>query len=101
METKVNAVCGLFQKIYSKSFMLNIDLKSELGEKLFSINPYITMNNPEYSEVENRHNVFYNEPKYIEKEVVVIQVMMCGELRVLAEVMWKDDYNALDTQKKK
>ena len=34
-----------------------------------------------------------------EKSVVVLQVMLCGEQELLAEVMWKSDFDELFSMK--
>lgn len=68
--TNINAVSGTIIKNYKESFFLRFDLESNLARQLLS-----------------------NSPNYKDKQVVVIQMMVCGEMEVIAEVIKKDDYN--------
>lgn len=73
---KINAISGTIVKNYAKSFILRFHMKSQIADNLFSKNPYLKL---------------YGK----EKSVVVLQVMLCGEQELLAEVMWKSDFDEL------
>ena len=78
----VNAVCGTLVKNYQKSFFVRFQLGSNFGEKLLSINPSIRR-------------------QYDEVPVVVIQCMCAGGKdgnEMIAEVMWKKDFDSLFEQ---
>lgn len=74
---KINAVSGTIVKNYRKSFILRFHMKSSMAESILSKKPFMKKN---YSE---------------EEPVVVLQVMLCGDGELLAEVMWKDDFDEL------
>ncbi len=71
----INAVSGSIAKNYIGSFFKRFNLKSSLAEGLFDTGqPYImTLGRP--------------------KPVVVIQIMICGDMEAMAEIMWKDDFD--------
>lgn len=72
----INAVSGTIVKNYEDSFILRFHMKSTMAEKLLDKEPAL-----------NHHGK--NKP------VVVLQVMLCGEQELLAEVMWKDDFDKI------
>lgn len=73
---KVNAVSGTIVKNYRKSFFIRFSIGSTYEEKLFSSEP-------------KAYNGRWYEP------AVVIQSMLIGEKLMVAEVMWKADFDAL------
>lgn len=78
----VNAVCGTLVKNYQKSFFVRFQLGSDFGEKLLDVNPSIRQ---------------YGE----NRQVVVIQCMCAGGKdgnEMIAEVMWKKDFDSLYEQ---
>ena len=74
---KINAVSGTIVKNYKKSFILRFNMKSLFANELLSTSP----------EIKNKAGVY--------KPVVILQVMLCGENELLAEVMWESDFNEL------
>ena len=73
---KINAVAGTLVKTYKDSFFLKFHSNSKLADKLFDVEPKIKVN-------------------YSEKDVVVIQTMLCSDSEMLAEVMYKKDFDKL------
>lgn len=75
---KINSITGTIVKNYRDSFFKRFHLKSELANMIFdTMQPYIGV---------------YYETK---KPVVVLQMMMCGDSEVIAELMWKEDFDKL------
>ena len=75
---KVNAVSGTIVKNYKKSFFVRFQLGSPLGKNLLSNDS-------------NMCDRYSNR-----KDTVVIQCMCAGgENEMIAEVMWKEDFNAM------
>ena len=74
---KVNAVNGTMVKNFKESFFLRFEIGSSLEKELFSKEPMLIYD--------------YRG----ERPVVVIQSMIIGEKLMLAEVMWKEDFNAM------
>lgn len=69
---KINAVSGTIVKNYRNSFFVRFHLRSSAAETVFSVNP-----------------------EYRRRPVVVLQVMLCGNDELIAELMWKDKFNDL------
>ena len=76
----INTVSGTIVKNYKDSFMLRFHIKSTIADLLFNIKPRL-------------QNGDYRGAEY--KPVVVLQVMLCGENELLAEVMWKEDFDKM------
>ena len=76
----INAVSGTIVKNYKDSFILRFHMKSEMGDIILDRNPRLKERNS-------------RDSKY--KPVVVLQVMVCGEQELLAEVMWKEDFDKM------
>lgn len=74
---KVNAVNGTIVKNFKESFFLRFEIGSSLENRLFSKNPKLAKH---YSD---------------EYPVVVIQSMIIGDKLMVAEVMWKEDFDAM------
>jgi hypothetical protein len=77
-EVNINAVSGTMIKNYKDSFILRFDMRSNMADKILDKNP--TLYKGSYGE---------------DKPVVVLQVMLCGDKQLLAEVMWKEDFDKL------
>lgn len=76
---KVNAVSGTMVKNFAKSFFLRFQIGSGMEDCLFSKEPKL-----------QRGCVRDNFVP-----VVVIQSMIIGDKTMLAEVMWKEDFDAM------
>lgn len=76
----INAITGTILKNYKESFFLRFHLESSLGKKVLNKYPKISETDSSYSK---------------DKDVVVIQMMMCGDMTVIAELMWKEDFDKL------
>lgn len=72
----INAVNGVMLKNYKGSFFVRCHLKSPAGENLLSANCLALIGR-------------------IYRSAVVIQVMICGDMEVIAEVMRKEDFEKL------
>lgn len=71
-EVNINAVNGTIVKNHKDSFFLRFHLKSNLSDALLYANPRMK----------------YNEREY--REVIILQMMLCGDMEVIAEVIWKE-----------
>ena len=77
---KVNAVSGTLIKTFRKSFFKRFHMKSKMADYVFD------------EDKPSLHNIetFYNA-----KEIVVLQIMLCGDNELLAEMIYKDDYDEM------
>lgn len=82
-EVNINAVSGTIVKNYRDSFILRFHMKSAMAETVLSRNPRLQERD-------------YRDSEY--KPIVVLQVMLCGEQELLAEVMWKEDFDKMYEQ---
>lgn len=73
---KINAVSGTIVKNYRKSFILRFNMGSLMADHILSENPFI-------------------EKNYIKIPIVVLQVMLCGDKELLAEIMWKENFDEI------
>ena len=76
VSTHINAVTGQISKTYRQSFFKKINLKSQEAGTLLSSRP--------------RFNENYNTV-----EVVIIQMVVVGDMEVIAELMKKSEYNKM------
>lgn len=79
-QLNINAVSGTLVKNYRDSFILRFHMKSSMADLILDRHPKLKEDD-------------YRDAKY--KPVVVLQVMLCGEQELLAEVMWKEDFDKL------
>ena len=77
VSTHVNAVTGNITKTYAKSFFKRLHLKSPLAEKLLTNDSALRC---------SRNGLIKDCP------VEVIQMVVVGDMEVIAEIMFKDDY---------
>ena len=78
----INAVSGTIIKTYRQSFIMDFEMNSRLANMLLDKKPYL------YDGIDK-----YGRDK--ERDVVVLQVMLCGNDRCVAEIMWKDEFDDL------
>ena len=79
----INAVSGTLVKTFQKSYFITCEFGSYLAKGLFD---------------EEKPNLGYENDYYVYargKEVVIIQIMLCGEKRLLVEVINKEDYDEI------
>lgn len=73
---KINAVNGLILKNHPKSFFRRFHLNSQLAKDLLCDKP-----------------VHSKKGNYKEFPVIVLQMMVCGDMEVIAEIVFECDYN--------
>lgn len=76
VSTHVNAVTGQIVKTYKESWFKRFHLKSSMAEELLKEKPKLKLNKDSYNLT----------------EVVVVQMVVCGDMEVLAELIKKEDY---------
>ncbi len=81
---KVNSVSGLIIKTNPKSFFKTFEIGSEYAKNLLCESPRIMVEKERY---------YCQSDRYTYESAVVLQIMVCGENRVIAEIMLKEDYD--------
>lgn len=75
----VNTVSGTLVKTFRKSFFKRFHMNSEMADYIFN------EDKPALKDQE-----YYNS-----KEIVVLQIMLCGDDEFLAEIIYKEDYDEI------
>lgn len=73
--TNINAVSGTLIKTFRKSFFKRFHMKSSMADYVFDEK---TPSLGKYSE-----------------EIVILQIMLCGDNEFLAELIYKEDYDEM------
>ena len=76
-KTKISAVSGTLVKTSPKSFFEKFHINSDMSNWIFDSSPRLKSDYGKF------------------KSVVVLQVMLCGDGELIAEIMWKDDYDEM------
>lgn len=77
VSTHVNAVTGNITKTYAKSFFKRFHLTSKTAEELLTNEPRLSVK---------------DEYRNINRSVQIIQMVVVGDMEVIAEIMFKEDY---------
>lgn len=82
----LNAVNGTILKSYPKSFFKRFHLQSDFAKQILCEDPKM-----------NIHEKNIGAGSYFSnyKPVIVLQMMMCGDMDVIAEIMLKEDFDEL------
>lgn len=94
---KINACSGGIYKTYKESWFERFNLNSEKADKLFN---NCAMYNVRTGEFHNHYYEYnhsyggpnYDKPKNETKEVIILQMVICGDMEVIAEIIKKDDF---------
>lgn len=84
----INAVSGAIVKNYKESFMVSFEFNSEMANNILDKEPKMV------KRLENTSS-YYNPINKIYEPIVVLQIILCGDNRVIAEVMWKEDFDKM------
>ena len=84
---KINAVTGAILKNHPKSWFERFNLKSPRASQL------LTSGGHTFDRW--REERLYNE----HKGIIVLQMVVCGDMEVMAELVYINDYNTVETPK--
>lgn len=90
--TKITACSGGIYKNYKESWFKRFHLQSKLAEILFNYKSYFYEKYNEYRQ-EDEYSENWYEPKEKGKEIIIIQIVICGDMEVMAEIMYKEDFD--------
>lgn len=79
--TKVNAVTGHILKSHPLSFFQRFHLRSNMAENILGDKPTYKTKRGDSLSYASHH------------DVVILQMLVCGDMEVIAEIMFKDDYD--------
>lgn len=90
-EMHINAVGGTIVKNHRNSFMVSVKIGTNGWDRVFVANP-TWLHHTEHNKVgTDRYGFDQYRDKDIYEPVVVLQAMLCGDERVIVELMWKND----------
>lgn len=89
---KINACSGGIYKTYKESWFINFSLDSDMASKI--LRKEGCYYRPGYGYSCDKYNLVGRGNSGLEevKEVKVLQMVICGESKVLAEVIYKEDF---------
>lgn len=82
----INAVNGTILKSYPKSFFKRFHLQSDFSKSILNEHPSMDI----HEESRGAGTRFSNY-----KPVVILQMMICGDMEVIAEIMLKEDFEEI------
>lgn len=86
---KINACSGGIYKTYKESWFTRFHLKSDLAEKLFK--PCDNEIKTSRDTLEEGYCGYYT--KEHKEPVIVLQMIICGDMEVIAEIIKESDFN--------
>lgn len=82
INTKITACSGGIYKTYKESWFESIDLESQRAKDLLDVNCG-----------DCHWGGYYGRERVLDRKLVVIQMIVCGDKIVIAEIMSKNDYD--------
>jgi hypothetical protein len=89
---KINACSGGIYKTYKESWFKRFHLKSELANELFTNYAYQNVETGEYYSDRWGDND-YNRPQKNREQIIILQMIICGDMEVIAELIKKADFD--------
>ena len=86
---KINAVTGAILKNHPKSWFERFHLKSQRAEEVF-----VEGGHHAKKTVYDDRYVMDRKVDNPEKDITVLQMVICGDMEVMAELVYTKDYNA-------
>jgi hypothetical protein len=95
---KINAVTGAILKNHPKSWFERFHLKSERAEKLFKEGGH-QATKKEYGRGDDYWKSSGWDVRDPDKDITVLQMVICGDMEVMAELVYTKDYNYVEVPK--
>lgn len=91
---KINSCSGGIYKTYKESWFKRFHLNSTLSDKLFRKEGcFYNKRTDEYStNICSLKDKYYDDEKNI-NQVIIIQMVICGDMEVIAEMIYKNDFD--------
>ena len=93
---KINAVTGAILKNHPKSWFERFHLNSDRAKKLFQEGGH-KATKKEYID-NSRYFDSYDVPNP-DKDITILQMVICGDMEVMAELVYTKDYNFVEAPK--
>lgn len=82
INTKITACSGGIYKTYKESWFERVNLESERAKDLLGVNCG-----------DYHSGGYYGRERILDRLLVVIQMVVCGDMEVMAEIIDKNDYD--------
>ena len=89
---KINAVTGAILKNHPKSWFERFHLKSERAKELFSEGGHQAQKKVWKEESWMSSGGYNTTERDIDKDITVLQMVICGDMEVMAELVYTKDY---------
>ena len=86
---KINAVTGAILKNHPKSWFERFHLKSPRAERLLDEGGYKATKKEYDNDAWNSNGRTVRDP---ENDIIVLQMVICGDMEVMAELVYRKDY---------
>lgn len=96
---KINAVTGAILKNHPKSWFERFHLQSDRAKALFKEGGHQAT-----KQVWNKYDFvttygddgYYKDERDPDKDITILQMVICGDMEVMAELVYTKDYNAME-----
>lgn len=90
---KINAVTGAILKNHPKSWFERFHLTSKRAEQLFKEGGHQATKEV-YTDWDNKYGRYHYTTQHDpDKDITVLQMVICGDMEVMAELVYMKDYN--------
>lgn len=95
---KINAVTGAILKNHPKSWFERFHLNSERAKQLFQEGGHKAVKQKWHGGDNFYSKGYYTDEPVPEKDITVLQMVICGDMEVMAELVYTKDYNTVEVQ---
>ena len=92
---KINAVTGAILKNHPKSWFERFNLNSDRAKTLFKEGGHKATKEVWQRDSYYRDGGYYRTEDNPDKDITILQMVICGDMEVMAELVYTKDYNDL------
>ncbi len=96
---KINAVTGAILKNHPKSWFERFHLQSERAKSLFKEGGHKATKEVWRKNDYSHLGGSYNQERDPDKDITILQMVICGDMEVMAELVYTNDYNIVEIPK--
>ena len=96
---KINAVTGAILKNHPKSWFERFHLNSTRAKALFQEGGHKATKEVWHKDSYSHMGGRYDHVPNPEKDITILQMVICGDMEVMAELVYTKDYNAVEAPK--
>lgn len=95
---KINAVTGAILKNHPKSWFERFHLNGDRAKALFQEGGHHATQTKWQKCDYCRDGGYYSDELDPDKDITILQMVICGDMEVMAELVYTKDYNAVEVQ---